>query len=331
MAGLGMGDLAQNLTLRRQNAQLKNELARLSTEQATGKVADLTRAVGGDHRASAALNRNLAGLAATKTATTEASLLTDTAQTAISTIQAGLTSRYAATISAGTSGNPVTIATTATEARNAFSAAVASLNVQVAGRPVLSGTGIAAPLPAAEDLLAAITTAAAGATTAAGVEAAVNAWFAISYDAAYQGATETLAPFQLGEGETATLAATAQDPAIRESLRGLALAALAGDSAISGNVEESGSLMRKAGEVMADAADRMTTLGAGIGVVQARIETAATRNAAETATLTIALSRLTEVDGYDTATFLTAVEGQQETLYAVTARLSALSLLDFLR
>lgn len=331
MAELGMGDLAQNLTLRRQNAQLKNELARLSSENATGKVADLTRAVGGDHRASSALNRSLAGLAATKTTATEAGLLADTAQAAISTIQAGLTSRYAATTSAGLSGNPVIIATTATEARNAFSAAVAALNVQVAGRPVLSGTGVEAPLPAAEDLLTAITAAAAGATTAAGVEAAVTVWFAGGYDTAYQGATVPLAPFQLGGGETATLAVTARDPAIRESLRGLALAALAGEGAVSGNIEEAGRLMRKAGEVMADAVDRMTTLGAGIGVVQERIETAVTRNAAETATLTIALSRLTEVDGYDTATFLTAVEGQQEKLYAVTARLSALSLLDFLR
>ena len=72
-------------------------------------------------------------------------------------------------------------------------------------------------------------------------------------------------------------------------------------------------------------------MAARVGILQGRIETAATRNSAETSALTITLSKFTEVDSYDSATMLTAVEGQQKTLYAVTARLSALSLLDYLR
>lgn len=332
MAGLGVGDLAQSLGLRRQNAQLKAELNRLSLENASGKAADLTRAVAGDHRASAALNRSLTGLAAYKTVTAEAGLLTDAAQTSASAIQSLLTERYPAAISAGGAGSAAALSATAAEARTAFASAVSALNAQAGGRPVFSGTGTATPLPPAEDLLSQIAAATATATTAAGLEAAVTAWFddpVGGYRAAYAGAADPLAPFAIGEDATAAMTVTALDPAVKASLRGLAMAALA----TGGNLgtQETADLMTRAGEVMANAADDMTALSVRIGLTQARIEDAATGNSAQASTLKIALAKLTEVDAYDSATLLTATEGQQQMLYTVTSRLSALSLLDYLR
>lgn len=334
MTGMGLGDLAQHLALRRQNAQLKAELARVSNESATGKAADLTKAVSGDHRATAALNRSLTQLGTYKSVTTEAGLVADSVQTGLTLIQGALTERHAAALSAGSTGNAVQIATTAREARTAFASAVAALNVQVAGRPVFSGTGTASPLPDAEAMLSQLAAATAGADSADEVVAAVTAWFETDpagYDGVYRGSATALAPVRIGEaGQTVQMDVTALDPAIRDALRGLALAALADGGPLL-DPDKNAQLMTAAGEAMANSATNIAALSARVGILQGRIETAATRNSAETSALTITLSKFTEVDSYDSATMLTAVEGQQKTLYAVTARLSALSLLDYLR
>lgn len=332
MAGLGVGDLAQHMALRRQNMQLKAEFNRISAENASGKVADLSQAVTGDHRAAAAMTRSLTTLAAVKTATAEATLIADAAQTTLSSLQSILSGRFATVHAAGVSGDPAMLATTATEARSAFSNAVSALNIQVSGRPVFSGTSDQSPLPSADDLFAEITAAVGGVSTATGVKAAIDDWFANGgFDTVYRGATTPFAPFELGEGRTTGMTVTARDPAIKDTLRSLALAAFAGESGLSAQPQQAAALMTSAGELMSDATDRVTRLAAGVGVVQARIGEAETRNSAETSTLKIALARLTEVDPYESATALEAVEGQQNLLYAVTARLSALSLLDFLR
>lgn len=333
MAGLGVGDLAQSLSMRRRNAQLKAQLNQLGAENASGKAADLSRAVGGDHRATAALNRSLTQLAAYKTATTQAGLLADAAQTSVSTVQSLLESRYAATLSVASSTTTVTVTTAAQEARTAFAGAVAALNAQVGGRAVFSGTCTGTPLPSAEDLLAGITAAASGAATAADAIAAVADWFDAAtggYADSYQGAADPLAPMTIGAGEAVRLEVTALDPALKTTLQGFALASLAGVEPFASDLAMAGALLTGAGETMARAGVAMTALSARIGIVQARVETVATANAAETSSLKIALSGLTEVDPYDSATLLTSVESQQKVLYAVTTRLSALSLLDYL-
>ena len=55
------------------------------------------------------------------------------------------------------------------------------------------------------------------------------------------------------------------------------------------------------------------------------------RNGAETTSLQIARNGITAVDPYETASRLEATRQQLETLYTLTARISRLSLVDFLR
>jgi flagellar hook-associated protein 3 FlgL len=72
-------------------------------------------------------------------------------------------------------------------------------------------------------------------------------------------------------------------------------------------------------------------LRGNLGFAQARIEQAQTRNESEIAALEIARSDLLSIDPYEAATRLEAAQTQLETLYSVTARLSRLRLVDFLR
>ena len=60
------------------------------------------------------------------------------------------------------------------------------------------------------------------------------------------------------------------------------------------------------------------------------VEQADTRNGAQQTALSLARSNLVAADPYETASALTQTEGNLQTLYALTARLSRLSLTDYL-
>ena len=74
----------------------------------------------------------------------------------------------------------------------------------------------------------------------------------------------------------------------------------------------------------------LAEIRAMVGGFEGQIEGARARNGAEISALQIARSEIVRVDPYEAATELQAVETQLESLYAITARLSRLSLVDYL-
>ena len=75
----------------------------------------------------------------------------------------------------------------------------------------------------------------------------------------------------------------------------------------------------------------MVIVRAEIGSAQAHIENASARNAAEKTALEISRNELVAVDPYETATRLEAVRNQLDTLYALTVRMSRLSLAEYMK
>ena len=71
--------------------------------------------------------------------------------------------------------------------------------------------------------------------------------------------------------------------------------------------------------------------GARVGVAEARIEQAATRNNAARTSLEYSRNKLIAADPYETAAQLQTVQFQLESLYSVTVRNANLSLVNFLR
>jgi flagellar hook-associated protein 3 FlgL len=100
---------------------------------------------------------------------------------------------------------------------------------------------------------------------------------------------------------------------------------------LAGDAVERGRLAQQAGQQLVSTEDARTTLRARIGTVEAQIEAARTRNSAEETSLGILRSDLGSVDPYEAATRLQAVQSQLESLYLVTARVSRLSLTEYLR
>lgn len=233
-------------------------------------------------------------------------------------------------------GNNATAMTTdqlGEEAEEAFRTAVATLNTRVGDRSIFAGTRPQqAAVLDADTILTALDTVIAGATTAADVQTAIEAWFddpsgysALAYTGGGRPASVTIAT-----GETVALEVTADSSAIRDSLKGLALAAMLNRGALSGAPSERVSLGERAGSALLQGQTARVDLGARLGRAEARIHSATISNAAEVTSLQMARKELLGTDEYETATLLKATQAQLETLYNLTVRLSQMSLTDYL-
>lgn len=338
MTRVSIGDMAQAFLLRRQGTDLKTALNTLTGELSSGRKSDLAAAVSGDFRSLAGVEHSLSTLASYKTATDEAALLATTLQKSLETVQTLASDLAPALTSAGTTGGATNVATSAADARQKLFTAVSALNVRVADRYVLSGAATdRKPILGAEDILTALSGAIAGQTTVSGIQAAVTAWFDAPpggggyRDVIYGGSAAALPPFAIGEGDTAAISLTATDDTIRQTLKGLSLGALVANGTLAGDPAGRAQLVRAAGDTLLSATTDIVTLRANLGSVEQHVATTATRNAAETTSLQITRNTIVAADPFETASELEAVKTQLETLYTLTARLSRLSLTDFLR
>ena len=333
MTRISVGDASLTNILARQGAELRSQVQRASTEVTTGRQTDIAKALRGDTVPLMAVDASLTRLAAFKTTTTDAAFQTAAQQSAVaglSSLAAGITTTL---LGARDVPTPAQINAAGADARTRLSSVIGLLNTQASGRAIFSGVATdTVPLGSADDLLTALETAAAGASTAGQVVSAVTSWFAdpLGFGSFYQGG-DPLSPAPIAPGEGADLGTTAMDPAIRDTLVGFAMAALLDRGALSGSSEERARLAQQAGQTLLTGEDKRVDLAARIGTVEAQIEAARSRNAAEGTALGILRSDIGSVDPYEAATRLETARAQLESLYLVTARVSRLSLVDYLR
>ncbi|WP_145105022.1 flagellin [Cereibacter sediminicola] len=333
MSAVSLGDLARNFMLRRQNVALKTDAQRLSTEVITGLAADTRRKVGGDLAVLNRMDSSLALLAARSSITAETAMTASAMQTALAQMDGVASGLSLDLLSLTPGGSSMTIDQLGEQAEEAFRSAVSALNTQVGDRSIFGGTRPqAAAVMDADALLGLLETVAAGATSAADVQAAIGNWFdsPAGYATLAYGGGDVLAPVTVGSGEKVTLDVTANDPALRETLKGLAMAAMLNRGALAGASADRAELAQIAGNVLLQGQGERVDLAARLGRTEARIEQAASAAAAEATALKIARKDLLGIDEYEAASLLQATQSQLETLYSLTARLSRLSLTDYL-
>ncbi|WP_371170904.1 flagellin [Aliiroseovarius sp. 2305UL8-7] len=330
------GDLASAFQSRHMNAQLKRDMTRLGIELTTGQKADLAVAVSGDFGPIAGIDHTLSLLVAYKQSTNEASLMVGAAQTAMGNFQEQTQDLSAALIGAVSSQNSVLVQTTANDAREKFSAIVASLNSAVGGRAIFAGAATDGPaVVGAKTILSELAVAIAGETTAAGVSSRIDEWFLTPgggfETTAYLGASTDLGSFRLRDGERVTQSIKASDAEIREMLSAFAKSAIIAEGALTGDVQGQKELAKMSSEGLLAASDDLTFARARVGVLEARIEAVSVRNASEKSALELSRNEIVAADPYETATALKAAHSQLQSLYTVTATLSNLSFTDYMR
>lgn len=266
--------------------------------------------------------------------TSEAGLFGGAMQTALGTVDNLAGNLSNSLISISTGGTASLIDAAGKDAEQKLQTTLSVLNTRFGDRTLFAGQATTgAAIVDSDTLLSALTAAVSGAVSAQDVETTVNTWFASpsGYDAiAYQGG-DALASLAIAPGEEARIDVTAKDPALRDTIKGLALAALLNRGVLAGQSAGRQDLARRAGLSLLENKTDRTNVAARMGLVEAQIDAAATRNSNETSALQIARNGITEADPYETATRLDETQAQLEKIYALTARLSRLSLLDYLK
>ncbi len=334
MAAVSLGDMARSSMLRRHTVDLKQNLQRLTNEAATGRVSDTAARISGDLGPISSIDASLARLKGHSAVTSEAGLFGGAMQTALGTVDNLAGNLSNSLISISTGGTASLIDAAGKDAEQKLQTTLSVLNTRFGDRTLFAGQATTgAAIVDSDTLLSALTAAVSGAVSAQDVETTVNTWFASpsGYDAiAYQGG-DALASLAIAPGEEARIDVTAKDPALRDTIKGLALAALLNRGVLAGQSAGRQDLARRAGLSLLENKTDRTNVAARMGLVEAQIDAAATRNSNETSALQIARNGITEADPYETATRLDETQAQLEKIYALTARLSRLSLLDYLK
>lgn len=331
-----IGDMAQTFMLRRLTTSIKQQASTAAQELTTGYTSNITRKLGGDLIRLSGLESTLSHLKGYRIATDSARLTADTMQSVFGKIDALTDGLGPTLLNAANAESPRMLQGVTTDAVARFGAVLASLNTKLGDRTLFAGIASDGPAVAASDVILSAIEAAvigAGATSASDIETAVAAWFndpAGFATVGYLGGPVASA-LSVSAEDNVNLGFTAMDPAIKDTLKSLALVALVGRGTVIFDQQAVLHVSRLAGTSLLQNQSDRTFLAANLGMVQARIDQAQTRNEAEEAALQLARSDLLAVDPYEAATRMEAAQTQLETLYSVTARLSRLSLVDFLR
>lgn len=334
MSMVSVGDRAQQFTSLRNGASIKSELDTLTNRLSSGRVADVTSHLNGETARFSGITYSLTQLDAFGQVASETQQYLSNVQIVLSQVDNTRSATAENLLRVNDTSTRAQIDEAALSARSGFDSIVRALNTQVGDRALMGGTDVAgAPLAPAAVMLAEIETAIGGALDLATITTAIDSWFddpaggfALT---GYLGDTGQAPQKRVSETRTFEMNARADDPAIKDVLKGAAMAALAND--LPGLDRETKSdLLQQAGTRLFSAASDLVALQARVGSTQAGVTQSLAETTAQVTALRIAQNELISADPFETASRLQAVQLQLEMHFSITARMSQLSLLRYL-
>ncbi|MDA9207800.1 flagellin [Octadecabacter sp.] len=331
-----IGDLRQHLLTSQSNTRLKTELSTLVEELTTGEYSDLTAHLGSSQTALNGLDRQLALLEKYEQVNTQTSHMLSTMQSVLENVDTLRTGANETLLTIGGASSPSQMSNASDVALASFEATVSALNTRYGDRSLFGGTNIEdTPLADAEIMLTDLKASLAGLSTAVDISAAIDAWFDDAgggFDTVgYQGDTTGFIEKPLDTNQNITVTARADDEALRETFKSFAKGIVATESSLNLSIEESRDLQQESAIGLLNSAEMIASFQSSLGFVESRVEEAIARNTAEQTSFGIARNELVSADPFETVTRLESVQLQLETQYTLTARLSSLSLTEYLR
>ena len=336
MSGLSIGELSRNTLMSQQNRQIKNRIEMLSEQIVTGQVKNITNHLNGNFHELADIEHRLKALKHYKQSMQQAASMLNVTQLSLQNIHDRTQTLHDKLRQADQLYNTSSRTAFKTESRAVFDAAISSLNTQYSGRSLFAGAAHEKPaLATAGDIYSKLKTLINGMTTANNIATAVENWFNGSgggfETSGYLGTKIKSGPIQLAKGQDADWPVKADDAKLRPTLQFLALAALALDTDITIPQAERLALVEKSTIGLDQNKNDLIDLQANIGSLKARITRMQTSQFFEKTSLELAKTTLIGVDQYEITTRFEAANNQLKLLYSMTARLSKLSLVDYLR
>lgn len=331
-----VGDLSRNYMFRAESARLKTQLTRLTQELSSGTTTDKTEHLKGNQTLISAIDHALTMSNTYEIAAQEAKSLADAKQTALSYMQSDFSQFSSSLLAAAQSQQPVAFDTLSLQANQNFSNVISKLNTTVAGRSVFAGNATESAAIAEPDvILADLRTAIAGSATTADFLNAIDNWFFTPgggfETVGYIGATDDLDPLPIASDQSVALSQRADEDGVRQMLRDLAVMTLSTDPTLGFTSIELKNITTDTAEKTFQTQSNITAMRATLGLSQGQIDHGLTALNADKTAQTLARNALIAVDPFETATELENVQFQMEALYSVTARLSRLSLTEYLR
>lgn len=335
MPVISIGDMSQNFQALRQTGQIKSRLQTLSQELSSGQVADLTKRMRGDTSEIVALDRELSVLDGFDQITQEVARSLARAQLQLASADVMRVELASQLVTINRDTLPEEVDKAAARARADFSAIVNLFNGRDGDRAIFAGRATdGTALADAEAMLSDMLTSIGGATEASAIEAAITAWFDDPAGGfatmGYLGDTGAATTRRISSTETLTLDARADDLGAKEVLKGVAMAAIADVMSLTIDREARAELARAGADTLFAAATPFVQMQSRIGENEERVALAQTSQSAQRTSYTLARNDLTLADPFETATQLQDMQRQLELQFASTARLSQLSLVNYL-
>jgi flagellar hook-associated protein 3 FlgL len=330
-----LGDNVRQFQQSRQNVALKTTLNTLINELSSGEKSDKVKATGGDTAQISTIDNRLKVLTTFAQATSETQLKLSAMQTALSSFDSQRNTLAEQLISIQPESPDFQIQQAGSNARDRLDGLINTLNTRIGSESLFSGNGVdQTALASAETMLADILTNIAGATDSVSIIAAVDTWFDDPaggfVSIGYTGDTGAQTERRLDEGTRVSVDARADDPGLRAVLKGAVIAALSQEAA-GLDKRAKAELLFEGGVQLHEAASDIAQVQGRLGFAESEVERFAVAQTTEEAALTIARNSIVQADPFETASELQAVQLQLETHYALTARISQLSLLEYLR
>lgn len=333
MTGMSIGEGARQFQLSRQNTSLKTDLGRLSAELSSGQKSDKTVATNGLSARLSGIEHSLGLLQSYRDGVRETGQSLNSLQSVLANVD-NMRSNLAGDLLLVSPDSPTSQINEAGKTAFAdFGRVLSALNTRQGDRNILSGAAFNQPSFSSPDtFLASLASAVSGESTAVGIIAGVENWFndpngfALS---GYLGDSGEKVSKSLSRNEDIILDFRGDSPEIRDLLKGLALAVLA-DQLPGIDQSAKAELLQNAGVTLHASASSMTEIRARVGSAEAKMEQALVFHTAEQTMLFEAKNSYVVADPFETATQLQALQIQLETHYAMTARLSRLSLSAYL-
>jgi flagellar hook-associated protein 3 FlgL len=331
-----IGDMRQHFLTARHNTALKSELNTLVQELTSGVVADIASHLGGAQTTLSGVDRQLQMLGRFSQSNAETGHLLTIMQTVLATIDGHRETASSTLLTIDASSTQSQVSDASAIASSSFKATVQTLNLRSGDRAMFGGKDLDGnPLANGDEMLNALRLEVMGLTTSADIEAAIDTWFdapggGFETDG-YQGDADGFLTRATGANQMVEIGVRADDQAIRDTLKSLAKGALAGDTTLSLNPDVQRELQQQAGVDLLTGAASMASVQARLGYVEGQVEEAAVHTSAQESSYGIARNNLVSADPFETASRLQSIQLQLETHYTLTARLSRLSLTEYLR
>ncbi|MCA8889321.1 MAG: hypothetical protein KDA46_10855 [Parvularculaceae bacterium] len=333
MSVYGVPTYLSHLRLASATGQLRQQAETARSEVVTGRKADLAKTLG--HAAGEAhlLGKAIGDLSSYRSAISRADLRTGAVQSVLTDLRSSVSGLGADMSAALARHDEAAIATNAVVARSDLETAFSRLNVRVEGLSVFAGDAADGPALGNVVMLVADIAALYGAASSpAQFETDLDFYF---NDPAggfatniYLGGAGALSGIEIDNGEVIVGAAKADEQPVKDLLRGLAVASVAGSAPATAMRD---SVLAAASKRLFEASDSLVEVQTRIGLEQQRAGKASDRHDAEEPALTAAYNALTARDPYEAASFLQSLEAQIDAAYVLTSRLSQLTLTNYLR